>query len=164
MIKAEKRSNEVLHKFNFSRNGDKKMKLTQIAMSGICLCSLLSFATISANASVKNGTSWQTAEYSNIPPKGGTKFNMSQGSKKTTSSNTCSIRGSYGALLAPYARLVSSGKQDRSKACKVTQSVSHPALFSTASKGSTFYTKVSTSNIDPGYIEVTLQFSADHID
>ena len=84
--------------------------------------------------------------------------------KKTTSSNTCSIRGSYGALLAPYARLVSSGKQDCSKACKVTQSVSHPALFSTASKGSTFYTKVSTSNIDPGYIEVTLQFSADHID
>lgn len=140
------------------------MNAKKLLISGLCLVSILSAGMLSANASVKNGTSWQTAEYVNIPPYGGTKYNLSQGTKKTTSSNTASMKASYGAWLTPYARFITSGKADRSPAVGVTSSVAHPKLYTTVETGDTLYTKMSTSNLDPGYIEVTLKFAADHID
>lgn len=51
----------------------------KIVVSGLCLVSVLTVGVISVNADVKDGTSWQTAEYVNIPPHGGTKYNLSQG-------------------------------------------------------------------------------------
>ncbi len=140
------------------------MNTKKILMSGLCLVSILTTGLISANASVTNGTSWQTAEYVNIPPHGGTKYNLTQGTKKITTSATASMKASYGAWLTPYARFITSKKADRSPAVGVGSSVSHPKLYTTASKGDTLYTKMSTSNLDPGYIEVTLKFASDHID
>lgn len=83
---------------------------------------------------------------------------------RATTSATGSMKASYGALLTPYARFITSDKADRSPAVGVAGSVAHPKLYSTAEKGDTLYTKMSTSNLDPGYIEVTLKFSSDHID
>lgn len=140
------------------------MKTKKMLMSGLCLVSVLTAGVISVNASVNNGTSWQTAEYVNIPPYGGTKYNLSQGSKKVTTSATGSMKASYGAWITPYARFITSGKADRSPAVGVSGSVAHPKLYSTAGKGDTLYTKMSTSNVDPGRIEVTLKFASDHID
>lgn len=140
------------------------MKTKKLLMSGLCLASILTAGLISVNAGVKDGTSWQSAEYVNIPPNGGTKYNLTQGSKKVTTSATASMKASYGAWLTPYARFITSGKADRSPAVGVTGAVSHPKLYSTAEKGDTLYTKMSTSNLDPGYIEVSLKFASDHID
>ena len=140
------------------------MKAKKWLISGLCLVSIFSSSMISVSADVKNGTNWQTAEYLNIPPNGGTKYNLTQGTKKTTSSNTASMKASYGAWLTPYARFITSGKADRSPAVGVTSSVAHPKLYTTVDNGDTLYTKMSTSNLDPGYIEVSLKFAADHID
>ena len=71
------------------------------------------------------------------------------------------MKASYGACLTPYARFITSGKANQSPAVGVTGTVSHHKLYSTAEKGDT---KMSTSNVDPGYIEVTLKFTSDHID
>lgn len=77
---------------------------------------------------------------------------------------TGSMKASYGAVIAPYARFITSGKANRSPAVEVYGTVAHPKFYSTVDKGNTLYTKMSTSNIDPGYIEVSLKFSSDHID
>lgn len=140
------------------------MKTKKWLISRLCLVSIFSSSMISVIADVKNGTNWQTAEYVNIPPNGGTKYNLTQGTKKTTSSNTASMKASYGAWLTPYARFITSKKADRSPAVGVTSSVAHPKLYTTVDNGDTLYTKMSTSNLDPGYIEVSLKFAADHID
>lgn len=150
--------------FDNSKKGECSMKTKKILISGLCLASILTAGLISVNAGVKDGITWQSAEYVNIPPNGGTKYNLTQGSKKVTTSATASMKASYGAWLTPYARFITSGKADRSPAVGVTQSVIHPKLYSTAGKGDTLYTKMSTSNLDPGYIEVSLKFASDHID
>lgn len=133
-------------------------------MCGMCLVSIMAVGSVSVSADVKNGTSWQTAEYVNIPPNGGTKYNLSQGSTKITSSTTASMKASYGAILTPYARFITASKANRLPAVGVSGTVSHPKLYSTVDNGDTLYTKMSTSNLDPGYIEVTLKFASDHID
>ncbi len=138
--------------------------MKKIIISGICVVTIFTAGAISVTADVKNGTSWQTAEYVNIPPRGGTKYNLSQGTKKITTSKTASMKASYGAWFTPYARFITSGKTNRSPAVGVSQYVSHPKLYSTVDKGDTLYTKMSTSTVDPGYIEVTLKFASDHID
>lgn len=140
------------------------MNAKKLFISGLCLVSIFSSSLLSVSADVKKGTIWQTAEYVNIPPNGGTKVNLAQGTKKTTSSNTASMKASYGAWLTPYARFITSGKADRSPAVGVTGSVAHPKLYTTVDNGDTLYTKMSTSVLDPGYIEVSLKFAADHID
>lgn len=140
------------------------MKTKMVLTSGLCLVCIFTAGLVSVNADVKKGTSWQTAEYVNIPPKGGTKYNLSNGSKKVTTSVTGSMKASYGAVIAPYARFITSGKANRSPAVEVYGTVAHPKFYSTVDKGNTLYTKMSTSNIDPGYIEVSLKFSSDHID
>lgn len=140
------------------------METKKFLISGLCLVSVLTAGVVSANANVKNGTSWQTAEYVDIPPYGGTKYNLSQGSKKVTTSATASMKASYGAWITPYARFITSNKADRSPAVGVSDYVAHPKLYTTADKGDTLYTKMSTSNVDPGYIEVSLKFASDHID
>ncbi|MEG2170426.1 MAG: hypothetical protein RSA07_05725 [Erysipelotrichaceae bacterium] len=140
------------------------MNARKTARKVLCLSAILCTGILSVQANTVNGTSWQSAEYVNIPPNGGTKYNLNQGTKKITSSSTASMKASYGAFLAPYARFITSGKADRSPAVGVSGSVSHPKLYSTVNKGNVLYTKMSTNNFDPGYIEVSLNFAADHID
>lgn len=52
------------------------MKTKKLLMSGLCLAFILTAGLISVNASVKDGTSWQSAKYVNIPLKGGTNYNL----------------------------------------------------------------------------------------
>ena len=67
--------------------------------------------------------------------------------------------------MDPYARLITKSKADRSYAEKLSNSSTiHPELYQTARKNQVFYTKVSTNIMDPGYIEVSLDFSSDYID
>ncbi|WP_314795103.1 hypothetical protein [Eggerthia catenaformis] len=114
---------------------------------------------------IVNGTSWQSADYVNVPKHGGTKYNTWRGSKKVTTSRKGSFKASYGAWLDPYARLITKSKADRSYAEKLSNSSTiHPELYQTARKNQVFYTKVSTNIMDPGYIEVSLDFSSDYID
>lgn len=133
-------------------------------ITSFCFVSILSAGIVSTYADTVDGTSWQSAEYVNIPPNGGTKANYSEGSRKVTSSETASMKASYGALFTPYARFITSSGADRSPAVGVSGYVAHPKLYTTAGKGNVLYTKMSTSNLDPGYIEVSLSFSSDHID
>lgn len=97
-------------------------------MSELCLAFILTVGLISVNATVKDGTSWQSAKYVNIPFKGGTKYNLTQGLKKVTTSATALMKASYGAWFTLYARFVTSGKANRSPAVGVTRSVSHSKL------------------------------------
>ncbi|MFR1688158.1 MAG: hypothetical protein ACLSVX_13365 [Massilimicrobiota timonensis] len=138
--------------------------IKKFLMTTLCLTAILTAGIISVSAGTVDGTSWQTAEYVNVPPNGGTKYNTSQGSKKITTSKTASAKASYGAIFTAYGRFITSGRADRSGAFGLTSNVYHPTLYSTADKGDTLYTKVSSNSLDPGYIEITLKFSADHID
>lgn len=52
------------------------MKTKKLLMSELCLAFILTVGLISVNATVKDGTSWQSAKYVNIPFKGGTKYNL----------------------------------------------------------------------------------------
>lgn len=45
------------------------MKTKMVLTSGLCLVCIFTAGLLSVNADVKKGTSWQTAEYVNIPLK-----------------------------------------------------------------------------------------------
>ena len=114
----------------------------------VFICSSLiiigSYGLVHAD-NIVNGTSWQSADYVNVPKHGGTKYNTWRGSKKVTTSRKGSFKASYGEKLS-------------------NSSTIHPELYQTARKNQVFYTKVSTNIMDPGYIEVSLDFSSDYID
>lgn len=118
---------------------------------------------VSINADIKKETLWQITEYIDVSPHGGTKYNLTQGSKKSPTSDDGLMKASYGAFLAPYACFVTKGKANRSEAITFSSSVKHPKLYNTAEKGEVSYTKISTNSLDLSYIEVSLKFSYDYI-
>lgn len=61
--------------------------MRKIYFSFLCVIAIITIAMVSVNADIKNGTSWQIAEYVDVSPHGGTKYNLAQGSKKTTTSD-----------------------------------------------------------------------------
>lgn len=141
----------------------KEKSMRKIYFSFLCVIAIITIAMVSVNADIKNGTSWQIAEYVDVSPHGETKYNLAQGSKKTTTSDYGSMKASFGAILSPYGRFITKGKANRSEAISLSSSVKHPKLYNTADKGDVLYTKVSTNSLDPGYIEVSLKFSSDYL-
>lgn len=114
--------------------------------------------------SVVNGTNYQTVTIKDIPAWGGSKYNLTLGSKKTNKVQYATFKKiRTEAALGNFAGIVDSSKKEMSHTVRLYSSPSW-AMELNAVTGTVYYSEVTSSSLEPSNsCDVTYSFSADQL-
>lgn len=115
-------------------------------------------------ASVVDGKNYQTVTIKDIPAWGGSKCNLSLGSKKTNKVQYATFKKiRTEAALGNFAGIVNSSKKEMSHTVRLYSSPSWATELNAVTEA-VYYSKVTSSSLEPSNsCDVTYSFSADQL-
>lgn len=141
------------------------MKIQRKIFTGGCALLIACGTLISVSAGSVTSGIYQTVRHNNIPGGGGPHYDTAYGSKKTDSDNYATFKETYKeALLGNFAFLITKSKVAKSSSAGLILNTAVLARESGVSKGSTYYSAVSSHKFEPSNsCDVTIKFSADNL-
>lgn len=140
------------------------IKINKTIVIAILLLTFLCSGIPAAYAGVTDGTSYTSYTFTEVPAWGGTKYNTTNGSRKTDNTSKGTFKTTDNQIFtAPYCRFMTKNKENRLTVSSVPYGIHVHELYSSVSKGDVLYTKVSSSTIEPGNITIKLYHSANDL-